>query len=239
MARSQAERLWLIGGGVTAFLMLLLGYFLFIGPQQDETSDVDSDVASVQAANETLQAQLTRLAAQSKDLARYEAEARQSRLALPDKADLQNFLRTLQSIGSSTRTNVSLLAAGIPVDVSTVANGAPVVSTQPSTQQQTLNQVAPPRPNAAAGNATGKAKPNAVYALPITATVTGSVSSLNQFLTQLQSVQPRGVLVSQLTEAVAERDGAPTSQITMTMYAFVAPATTSDLEQLQTAAAAK
>src|SRR4051794_12108137 len=133
MGRSQGERLWLIAGGITAFVMVLIGYFFFISPQQDETADVQDQVQTAQTANDALATKLARLAAQNKDLARYEQLAQKARLALPDTNDLSDFLRTLQSIGSATRTNVSSLAAGNPVDVTTAAGGTtPTTPTTPT-----------------------------------------------------------------------------------------------------------
>jgi hypothetical protein len=76
-----------------------------------------------------------------------------------------------------------------------------------------------------------------VYALPITATVNGSVQALNEFLTQLQAVQPRAVLITQLVETVAGKGagrpakGSGLPSIALTMYAFVAPGTAAPLAQ--------
>jgi Tfp pilus assembly protein PilO len=212
MPRSQAERLWMIGGGVAAFLMILVGYLFFISPQQDSTSEVNSQVRTVQSANDALEARLTALAAQNRDLTRYQSLAAHARAALPDTSALSAFLRTVQAIGSSTHTSVTSLAANNPVDVSVAAGVGP--------------------------------KAGRVYALPITMTVTGAVPALDQFMTQLQSVQPRAVLISQLTQTVAgvrgstaaTATGKPTA-ITMTMYAFVAPSSATEAAQLQAASA--
>jgi Tfp pilus assembly protein PilO len=252
MRRSQAERLWLIGGGILAAVLVLIGYFFFIGPQRDDTTDMRGQVQQAQAANQQLEAKLRQLQTEDKDLARYQAVAATARRALPQTSELSTFLRSLQGIGSATRTNVSSLTAGTPVDVTTAAAGiatTPAGATTPTTAAPT--NVAPT--NVAAANAaivsgTGTAAPAAaatsgprVYALPINATVIGSVASLNDFLTQLQAVQPRAVLITALTETVADRStrNSELTQLTMTFQAFVAPASAGETAQLQAAAAGR
>ena len=78
-------------------------------------------------------------------------------------------------------------------------------------------------PTTAAGAVSG----SQIYALPITAQVSGSASQLDEFLSQLQSVQPRAVLISQINESAGTPDGGTTglaaTQITLTMQAFVQP----------------
>jgi Tfp pilus assembly protein PilO len=248
MGRSQSERLWLIAGGIAAFVMVLVGYFFFISPQQDETADVEDQVASVQTTNDALEAKIAHLAMQYKDLPRYQRLATQARLALPDTAALSAFLRTLQSIGSATSTSVSSLAAGTPVDVSTAAGvQAATPAATPAATNDSIIAAAGGAPVAAGGAGTAPTTVVApaagrVYGLPITATITGSVSELNDFLTQLQAVQPRAVLITQLSESVADGNGTRSGKVTsmtLSMFAFVAPGTAAESNQLQTAAAGR
>jgi hypothetical protein len=75
-----------------------------------------------------------------------------------------------------------------------------------------------------------------VYALSIAATVSGSPAQLDQFLTQLQTVQPRAVLISQLTEGSGTATGKPgTTSLQLTMQAFVAPVTAAEQAQISAA----
>jgi Tfp pilus assembly protein PilO len=230
MPRSQAERLWIVGGSIVALMMLLVGYFFFISPQRSETADVDGQVQTARSANAVLQSKIGKLRVQNQQIAKFRTVAGAARAALPNTSDLSDFLRTLQQIGGATRTDVSSLAAGDPVDVSAVAaGGAP--GSAPSSAAGTKAPSAPAAPSGPG-----------VYALPITAVVNGSADALNQFLTQLQSVQPRAVLITQLTESVAgQTDGKGTkattsTSISLTMYAFVSPGTAAESAQLQAAA---
>jgi Tfp pilus assembly protein PilO len=233
MPRSQTERLWMIAGGIVAAALIVIGYLAFISPQQSKTDAVDTQVAAAQSRNDALQARVDALKSQSRNLERYKAAAAQARLALPDASGLSDFLRTLQTIGNQTNTDLASLTVGAPKEVTSVASGAAAATTSAGT--------ATPAPATPAPAAAAAANAPQVYALPITASVQGSVNSLNDFLTQLQSVQPRAVLVSQIAETVggASSGGTKTSgttSISLTMYAFVAPGTAAEATQLQQAA---
>jgi Tfp pilus assembly protein PilO len=220
MPKSQTERFWILGGVVVAILMLLIGYTMFISPQDSTTSSAQSQVSSANAANQRLQVRIAALRVQSKSLAQYQSDLRIARFALPNTSGLPDFLRTLQAIGNATQTNVSSLTVGPPADVTGVA-GATASGSTAASSASTVGQLR-------------------VYALPITAQVSGTNSQLDQFLTQLQSVQPRAVLISQLTEGAGQVSGgtaagAAGSALQLTMQAFVAPSTAAEKAQLSAA----
>jgi Tfp pilus assembly protein PilO len=229
--RSQAERLWLIAGGLVAFILFLIGYFFFISPQRSDTADVNSQVATTQAQNALLQNRIDALREQNKDLAKYESELAEARLALPAVSGVSDFLRTLQSLGNATLTDVTSLSVGTPSDVSAVAGAAP--STAPSAGASAPSGDAVAAPNS------GSASP--IYALPISATVTGSPAALEKFLDQLQAVQPRAVLITEITQGSAAPGGSLPNQaaaktsLRLTMQAFVAPSTPSESASLSAA----
>lgn len=226
MPRSSLEKLWLSGGALIALVMLLVGYFMFIGPQRSQTDEVNAQQADANAQITRLQHKIDTLQAQNKNLAQYQAAAQQAQLALPSTSGLPDLLRTLQAIGNSTLATVSALTVGAPADVT-----APAART------------ASPAPSAGAGSgATPEPQPSAlrVYSLPITAQIEGSPAQLGQFLTQLQAAQPRAVLISQLTQSTATtaRGSGPSTATTLhlTMRAFVAPSSPAERAQLAAAA---
>jgi Tfp pilus assembly protein PilO len=225
MPRSQLEKFWLSAGALAGFVMLLIGYFMFIGPQRSQTSDVNSQKANASAQIAKLQGKINTLAAQTKNLATYQSTLRQAELALPSTSGLPDFLRTLQAIGNSTLANVSTLTVGTPTDVTSLAGVSPAATT--GTRSGT---------GAAASSVAGIK----VYALPITAQVDGTVTQLDQFLTQLQSVQPRAVLISQINQAsnTSAKGGSRSSgtTLTLTLQAFVAPNSAAEQAQLSAAA---
>lgn len=232
--RSQAERLWLIGGGLVAFVLVLIGYFFFISPQRSQTKDIKSQTAAAKQQNAVLQARIDALRVQNKDLARYQAEYAQARLALPTTSGISDFLRTLQSLGNATHTDVTSLSVSAPISV----NG-PASASQPSGQAQAnpsaTSEAAAGQPSAAAptSSTTG------VYALPITATVTGTPTNLEQFVYQLQAVQPRAVLITEASQSVGvvAAGGSGSTTLNLTMEAFVAPSSPSEGASLSSAAA--
>jgi type IV pilus assembly protein PilO len=223
MPKTHTERLWLLGGGIVAVLMVLIGYMMFISPQNSNTSSAQSQVSSAKAVNQRLQARIAELKVQSKNLAQYQTELRLEQLALPSSSGLPDFLRTLQSIGNATQAQLSALTVGPPADVTGIAGGAGTATSST------------PSSSATSSAATGGLR---VYSLPITAVVTGSYAQLDGFLTQLQSVQPRAVLISQLTEGTGT-SGTPGAtggtSLQLTMQAFVAPIGAAEQAQLSAA----
>lgn len=229
MPRTQMEKFWLFGALIVGLLLLLISYTMFISPQNSKTASANAQVASAQAANLRLEGRIAALRSQSKDVAKYQADVRAAELALPTTSGLPDFLRTLQSIGNATLTTVSSLTVGAPSDVTSVASGS-----APGTTAHTA---------AKAGPALGGVR---IYALPITAQITGSSGALDAFLTQLQTVQPRAVLISQLTESAASKAtgtnaaSAPTgSALQLTMQAFVAPSSAAERARLSQASGGK
>jgi hypothetical protein len=210
MLTSQRERAWLLGTAVAAVLLVLIGYFAFISPERGKTKDVQSQVADAQTQNITLSSRVSSLAIQYKKLDKYQADLAKARQALPSTSGLTDFLSTLQTIGTATHADSSL-TVGTPTDVTSLSG---------TTSGSTGGTAA----------AVGSAH---IYALPITAQVSGTVAALNAFLTQLQSVQPRAVLISQITETspAAGATGAGTT-LQLTMKAFVAPSSATEDQQL-------
>ena len=215
--RSQVERLWLVAGGLIAFIMLLVGYFFFISPQRSNTSDVQGQTATVRQQNAELQARLDALREQNKNLGKYQAELKAAEEALPSTSDTSDFVRTLESLGAATLTDVTELTVGQPVAVTPATVSQPTASASAPAAAPT-GTAAPAAPAAAAPG---------VYALPIMATVSGSANALSKFLDQLQAVQPRAVLISSISmSAGAANAGQPGDAYTLqlTLKAFVAPA---------------
>lgn len=217
--RSQAERLWLIGGGLTAVLLILLGYFVAISPQRAETAKVDGKVSDAKVQNTALQHRIDALREENKNLAKYQADLAAARLALPSQSGVSDFLRSLQSLGTKTGTDVTSLTVGEPTDASAAltapapaAGGAAASTSAP----------APAKPAASAPGSAVK-----IFALAISAQVSGSPAALNKFLQQLQEVQPRAVLITQIAESDGSTNKASGpaggSSLQLSMQAFVAP----------------
>lgn len=225
--RSQTERLWLIGGGLVAFVLTLIGYFMFISPQRSQTSDVNSQVATTQQQNAKLKARLDGLQEQNKNLPKYAADLARARLALPATSGVPDFLRSLQALGSSTHANVTSVTFGQPAAIAAPVAAAPAAGATAGASTSVTKSTSP----GGAASTTGPAAPaaSAVMQIPITASVTGSIDALETFLDQLQTVQPRAVLITQIAESTGAASSGTSASggatLQLTMQAFVSPAT--------------
>ncbi|HEV7203946.1 MAG TPA: hypothetical protein VGN18_05010 [Jatrophihabitans sp.] len=224
MERSQNERLWMIGGGLVAFVAILIGWFFFISPQRSDTDSVNGQADSARAQNAALQLRITQLKAENSKLPTYKAQLAAAQLALPGTSGLSDFVRTVQSIGSATQTDVSSLAISTPT---TSTPAAPVAAATGSAGQPGASTPTSGAATTAPGTGAAAAPTASVYALAITAQASGTPAALNRFLAQLQSVQPRAVLITGLNEGSGAAPGAKattaTTTLQLTMQAFVAP----------------
>jgi Tfp pilus assembly protein PilO len=185
------DRLWLIGGAVGAVLLVVVAWFLVIGPQNAETNSLNDQAATAEVRLVSLKQRLAELQKQSADLPRYEAERAKDRQALPTTSAMSDFLRELQSIGDITGVVVSGLTVGNPAS-------APGVKGQ-------------------------------IQALPVTVTATGPGGKVNEFLDQLQQVQPRAVLITSANVTATDPSGGfgGLVGVMLSLQVFVAPATAS------------
>ena len=229
MPRTQIEKLWLVAGAVVGGILVLVGYFMLISPQKSTTNNVKAQVADAQSRNAAAKSKIAVLQKQNSQLNNYLADVAQAKLALPDTSGLPDFLRTLQSIGAASQTAITSLTVGQPSDLS-AATGFPGVAGNAGGGSSAKNGS-----GATGGQSAGST--GKVYGLSITLSVTGAVPRLNEFLKQLQTVQPRAVLISSLNET-SNNAGSTKGDTTLalTMAAFVAPA--SAAEQTALAAAA-
>lgn len=118
----HADRLWLVAGAITAAVLLAVGWFFFINPQNDETSSLRDQADVTQVRLTSLERRLDELRRQSKNLPRYRAQLALDRQALPTTSALSDFLRELQTAGDATGMAVNGVIVGSPTQVS--AGGA-------------------------------------------------------------------------------------------------------------------
>jgi hypothetical protein len=222
MVKSPQERLWLVGGSAAAFVMILIGYFFLIGPERSDTRTVQDEVSAARGQTTSLQKRIDQLTVQNRDLVKFRNKVAQLKLALPSTSGLPDFLRSLQALGNSSLTDVTSLTVGPPKDVLAAATGP----TPAAASGAAPSSSAPP---AGTVPSAGPVSATHVYALSITAQVSGPTSRLNAFLDQLQSVQPRAVLITAITmgtsgiAGAAPAVGATGTTMQLTMQAFVAP----------------
>ena len=236
----RRDRMWVVGGVLAGLLGLALGWFLLISPQNTHTNDVRGRGDDAQTQNLTLLHKIAVLGRDNANLPQFVAALQQAQLALPGSSGMSDFLRTLQGLGDRTQAQVSALTVSPPVEVG--AGGAAGGATGggaaggSATGGAATNSAAPtatPKPSSSP-------KPGGflahIYALPLTAQVSGTNAHLSDFLDQLQRVQPRAVLITQLQLAPsvvssgANASGPVTLQLTMQV--FVAPTSATVAGQL-------
>jgi len=210
--RSQAERLWLVGGGVATLLITVIGFLLVISPQRGETGRVHTKLTGVQHRNATLEQRLAQLRQQNQNLASFERQLAAAREALPTTSNVSDFLRSLQALGGQTQTEVTSLGVTAPTPVPTPTAAASTAPVPGPAQQPAIN------PQALAG----------LYALTTTVQLSGSPQNLTRFLDQLQTVQPRAVLITGVQESTGASGtvagaGRGSTTLQLTLEAFVAP----------------
>jgi len=117
-ARTQLERLWLIGAGIIAFALVAIGYFFFVSPQRSDTSSVDGQVSTARLQNDVCRTRISHLAVQNKDIAKYQADAARGPVwRCRQRPEFRTSCRTLQAIGSSTGSDVATLTVGDPTPI--------------------------------------------------------------------------------------------------------------------------
>jgi Tfp pilus assembly protein PilO len=116
MGTAYTDRVWLAGGALGAVVLVAVGWFLLISPQNGRTAAVDAQAAVARTQQLTLQHRLAELQRQNADLADYQAQLAAAQAALPSQADLTTFLRDLQS-GDRSHSVVSGVTIGAPQEV--------------------------------------------------------------------------------------------------------------------------
>ena len=114
MFTRHADRIWMLGGIVAAALLLALGWFLAIEPQNSEASQSRAEQESAQTRLISLRRRLTELEQQKARLPQFEATLRAYRAALPTGSGLPDFLRQLQESGDQVGVSVSGLTVTRP-----------------------------------------------------------------------------------------------------------------------------
>jgi hypothetical protein len=173
----RIERTWIGLGVISAVVIAMAGWFLFVSPQQARTSTLQSQVSDAQLRSATLESKLASLSQENVNLPQYELALAHDQAALPAVNGLPNFLREVQAVGASTLVQTSKVQANPPVPVT--ANGAPVGAAPTAV---------------ASGSTTGPAKPTLLM-IQVTVDAIGSPTQLTSFIDQLQSVQSRAVLI--------------------------------------------
>jgi Tfp pilus assembly protein PilO len=112
MRAVRADRLWLVGGALGAVLLLAIGWFFFISPQQAQTGKLADDAGAAQLQLTALRHRLTQLRQQNTRLPEYRAQLATAQQALPTTSGLSDFVRQLQLGGERAEVAISGVVVG-------------------------------------------------------------------------------------------------------------------------------
>ncbi|MFG1925875.1 type 4a pilus biogenesis protein PilO [Cryptosporangium sp. NPDC048952] len=115
--RGSASRLWLAGGAIGVVLLLVVGWFLAIRPQNDRAAQLEEQTSAAQAQADSLRSRLEQVKSENESLAEYRSKFQAARAALPTTASLSDFLRNVQSSGTRAGVSVEGMVVGAPSQV--------------------------------------------------------------------------------------------------------------------------
>jgi type IV pilus assembly protein PilO len=121
MGIRNAARLWVFGGAAVVVLLAVGGWFLLIGPEYTNASDVHTQVDDTRTQLIALQRKIAGLEAEKARLPQFRAALRANQAALPSGSGVPDFLRQLQSSGEQTGVTVSGVSVAAPAQTVGVA----------------------------------------------------------------------------------------------------------------------
>jgi Tfp pilus assembly protein PilO len=138
--RGNARSLWMVGAGVVALLLLLVGWMLLISPQLDAASASRAEEQETIDSTTLLRARVASLAEDHANLATLQSELDTLHTQFPTGLDLTDFVRRLAAMAEASGASVQSVSRSEPAvreDVTTVWQ-VPVNLTVTGTHDQIL-----------------------------------------------------------------------------------------------------
>ncbi|WP_327008902.1 type 4a pilus biogenesis protein PilO [Dactylosporangium sp. NBC_01737] len=113
----RPERLWLLGGALTAIVLLAFSYYFVIAPRYQEAEDLKAlaDDTTVEVAK--LRSQIADLDTQNKRIEEYRTQLTAELAALPETDSVAALLREVQTAGELSGITVSGITVGSAAEV--------------------------------------------------------------------------------------------------------------------------
>jgi Tfp pilus assembly protein PilO len=196
-------RRWGIGAAIAALVILAAGWFLLVKPQKSKASDLRTQTATQEQANQLLTTKIEALQAQQKQLPQQQQILEKFATKIPESASQPSLIRALTTTAKASGVDLASITPGASTQLDAAAGGTAT-------------------PGAAAAAA-------ALYSMPITLSVNGSYANLESFFSGLEQL-PRAFLVSGfgLTPGGASSTGEAAANAltaTITTAVFYAPGT--------------
>jgi hypothetical protein len=210
MHGSNADRVWMAGGGLAALVVAALAWFFAVSPELSNASSLKSQTLNAQTQNIMLQSKLHKLQADNQQIASLQSSLAAARVALPVDTGLSAFTREIVVSGTQNSVSVISVSAAAPV----LAGSKNVAAT----------------PGAATMSPAGH-----LYAIPVTVTVKGAPANELKFLAALQGLGKRAVLVSsgQFSADTTAAANGNSVQLSVQLQIFAAPQSAADMAALQ------
>lgn len=189
-------RKWTFATIALVALILVGSWFLLIGPQRAQASDLSDQTAAVTASNDQLEVEIATLKQQQKQLPKWQAQLAQLREQLPASPALPGLIRDLSDVAHRAGVDLTSLTPAAPVTM------GPAV-------------VAPTTPGGTVG-----LQPGVLASLDVQLTASGGYFEIQRFVNNLERMQRSFLVVGvSITEddAAAAEDGAPEGTLTATV----------------------
>ncbi|GIU87924.1 MAG: hypothetical protein KatS3mg009_2439 [Acidimicrobiia bacterium] len=105
-------------GALAALLVVAVWYLTLYSGLRKEASDVEAEVETAEGERSALEAQVRQLRSVDADKERFEARLERLQLAVPDRAELASFVRSVDAIRAQTGVQLMSVAPAEPTVVS-------------------------------------------------------------------------------------------------------------------------
>lgn len=217
-AGHPSSRLWVAGGVVVALLIVVVNWFLFIGPTRSEAQTLRADTEVVEGQNAVLQAEVATLREQADNRGELESAVKVALSGLPAEVSLPEFNRQVlaQAAGRSVEvTNISVSPS------TTVGQTTEAAAEEDGSDETSTSDTTDPVPTTGA------------LSVPVTIQTRGPALAQLRFLRDIQEIGPRRALVGSI--ALTSEDDADTeelSTLTIQLHVFAAALSEGDRQQL-------
>lgn len=216
----QSRKAWLCGSALLALLIVLVAWFLAIGPKRSDASDLRGQVANAQVQNAQLQAQNSILVRKAQHLGVYQTKLAAALAALPSQSELSQFSQSLVDGARRTGVDLTSITVGSPAAVTPVTEATSEATESDTTSTDNSDTTAAPVPETT-NSATGP------LSTAFTLQASGTTAQDLSFLTAIRSGS-RSALVSSAQFA----DGGNSVAMTAQVEVFSAPIPAAQLSQL-------
>lgn len=211
-------RTWVLGTVLLALVLVAGLWFLLLSPALDASANVRAEAEATSSANDVRSVGLAALKTQSEQLPQMRADLQALQAAVPSSAQIPELLRQLQDTAAAHQVTLQ----SVQVQTPTAATTAP-------------SPAATPSPSASPTTATAAA--SGLVLIPVVIQTSGDRANLDAFLSDLQTVMARLVVVTGVTETRSDASGGPpfTDQISGTLLVLPDPNTPATAQPTATA----